>query len=135
MIRNERVVRDFYDARARRDWDAVRELLAPNVVWRETEGDDYAGDHHGREAVTELLERFVEITAGTFTLEPEGMISTAEHVAASVRWRAQRGGVAVDGYDLAVFRIEDAMIAEAWFFPDGFDPEALNRVFSFAAGE
>jgi hypothetical protein len=32
-----------------------------------------------------------------------------------------------------IFRIADGQIAEAWFFPDGFDPEALSEVFSFAA--
>ena len=136
MDANERVVRDFYAARDRRDWHTVRELLAPAVVWRETDGNgDYAGDHHGRDAVSELLRKFVEITAGTFTLEPRQLISTDEHVAASVRWRAERRGTQVEGNDLAVYRIAEGQIAEAWFFPDGYDAQALNQVFSFATRE
>ncbi len=129
----ERVVRDFYAARERRDWAAVRGLLAPDVIWREKDGTDYSGDHNGRDTVAGLLARLVEITGGTFTLEPRELICTAEHVAATVRWRAERGGTQVEGYDLAVFRIADGQIAEAWFFPDGFDPQALSEVFSFAA--
>jgi uncharacterized protein len=130
----ERIVRDFYAARDRRDWHAVRNLLAEGVIWREKDGSaDHAGAHHGRETVAELLAKLVEITAGSFTLEPRQLISTAEHVAANVRWRAERGGTHVEGYDLAVFRIADGQIAEAWFFPDGFDPQALSEVFSFAA--
>ena len=129
----ERVVRDFYAARERRDWAAVRGLLAPDVIWREKDGTDYSGDHNGRDTVAGLLARLVEITGGTFTLEPRELICTAEHVAATVRWRAERGGTQVEGYDLAVFRIADGQIAEAWFFADGFDPQALSEVFSFAA--
>jgi ketosteroid isomerase-like protein len=136
MESNERIVRDFYAARARRDWDAVRELLAEKVVWRETDGSpDYSGDHHDGDHVAELLAKFVEITDGTFELEPREFVSTADHVAASVRWRADRGGVHVEGNDLAVFRIVDRRIAEAWFFQDGYDPQALEQVFSFAPSE
>lgn len=129
---NEQLVRDFYAARHRRDWEAVCALLTPTVVWRETGGTgDYAGDHRGRETVVELLEKFVEITGGTFTLEPIEIVCTAEHVAASVRWRAERHGTRVNGYDLAVFRITNGKIAAAWFFPDGYDPHALAEVFTF----
>jgi uncharacterized protein len=136
MDTNEEVVHSFYKARDRRDWGAVRELLAANVAWREAGGStDYAGDHHGRETVAELLAKFVEITEGTFRLEPKELISTDEHVAANVRWRAQRSGVHVEGNDLAVYRLVDGQIAEAWFFPDGFDPQALLEVFSFAVTE
>ncbi len=130
----ERVVRDFYAARERRDWAAVRGLLAPDVIWREKDGNqNYSGDHNGRDTVAALLARLVETTGGTFTLEPKELICTAEHVAANVRWRAERSGTHVEGNDLAVFRIADGQIAEAWFFADGFDPQALSEVFSFAA--
>lgn len=67
-------------------------------------------------------------------LEPTDAIVTAEHVAASVRWHAERGGRQVAGYDLAVFRVADGKITEAWFFPDGFDLDELSGVFSFASG-
>jgi len=135
MEAKERIVRDFYAARGRRDWDAVRELLADDVVWRESGNQDYSGDHHGRDTVAELLARFVEITGGTFMLEPREIIYTAEHVAATVRWRADRDGVQVDGNDLAIYRIADGRIAAAWFFADGYDPQTLRQVFSFAERE
>jgi uncharacterized protein len=130
----ERLIRDFYAARGRHDWAAVSELLTEDVVWRENDGsEDYVGDHHGRERVIALLAKFIEITGGTFTLEPQHVISTDEHVAATVRWSAERGGKRVDGNDLAVFRIADGKIAEAWFRQDGYDPDALAEIFSFDA--
>jgi ketosteroid isomerase-like protein len=136
MDTKERTVRDFYAARKRRDWDAVRALLTPDVIWRESDGNlDYSGAHHGRDTVADLLAKFVEITGGTFALEPQQLICTAEHVAANVRWRAERNGTHVEGNDLAVYRIRSGQIAGAWFVPDGYDPEALAEVFSFAACE
>ena len=133
MDRKEQLVRDFYAARERRDWGAVKEMLAPDVGWHEAGQEDYSGQHRGREEVTCLLEKLVEVTNGTFTLAPRGFIVTAEHVAANVRWSARRDGRRVEGNDLAVYRIADGRIAGAWFFDDGFDPEALSYVFSFSA--
>lgn len=134
MDENKRVVRDLYAARQRRDWSAVRSLLAADVTWRETDGNgDYSGDHHGRDTVAALLAKLVEVTGDTFELEPKELISTAEHVAASVGWHAERSGTRVEGNDLAVYRVTGGQIAEAWFFQDGYDPEALNAVFSLAA--
>ena len=131
MEPKEQLVREFYAARARRHWPGVRALLADDVVWHELGPEqDYSGDHRGREQVVSLLENLVAQTGGTFSLEPTGFAVTAEHVAASVRWSAERGGTRVSGYDLAVYRFAEGTIAEAWFFPDGFDPEALTAVFS-----
>ncbi len=125
------LVQAFYDARARRDWLAVRAMLAEDVAWHELgPQQDYSGDHHGREEVAGLLESLVSLTEGTFSLEPVAFVATAEHVAASVRWSATRAGRRAEGSDLAVFRIADGKIAEAWFFPDGFDLDALTEVFS-----
>jgi ketosteroid isomerase-like protein len=33
-------------------------------------------------------------------------------------WHAKGSGAEVDGNDLAVYRIADGQIAEAWFFPN-----------------
>jgi ketosteroid isomerase-like protein len=131
MDPKEQLVRNFYAARAHRDWPGVRALLAEDVVWHELGPEqDYSGDHHGRDTVGALLEDLLAQTGGTFSLEPTGVVATAEHAAASVRWSAERDGTRVDGYDLAVYRIAEGAIAEAWFFPDGFDPQALTTVFS-----
>ena len=82
-----------------------------------------------------LLRKLVDVTEGSFALEPIGFIVTAEHVATNARWRAEREGIHVEGNDLAVFRIAMGRIVEAWFFPDGYDPQALSKVFSFAGTE
>jgi hypothetical protein len=55
------LIRDFYAARARRDWAAVRGLLATDVVWHEAGDEDYSGNHHGQDEVTALLQQLVEV--------------------------------------------------------------------------
>jgi ketosteroid isomerase-like protein len=40
----ERAIRELYDARARRDWDAVASLLADPVGWHEPGEEDHSGD-------------------------------------------------------------------------------------------
>jgi hypothetical protein len=68
--RQAQLISDFYAARARRDWVAVRELLATDVIWHEAGDEDYSGDHRGRDAVTALLQQLVEVTDGSFRLDP-----------------------------------------------------------------
>jgi hypothetical protein len=46
------------------------------------------------------------------------MVSTAEHVAAVVRWNAAREGTRIEGTELALFRIVRDQAAEVWFFTE-----------------
>jgi len=128
----ERAVRQLYDDRRRRDWPAVRAALADGIVWHEPGDEDYSGDHRGAEAVLALLQRLVAVTGGTFTLEPADALVTDQHVAVRIEWSADRAGLTATGQELAVYRVTDGRIAEAWFFPDGYDPAALTAVFRFA---
>jgi ketosteroid isomerase-like protein len=58
----ERAIRDFYDARSRRDWEAVGSLLADEVGYHEPGEEDHSGDFKGRDEVVALLRRLVAVT-------------------------------------------------------------------------
>ena len=131
MNAGERVIRNLYDARARRDWDAVRALFADEIVWHEPGEEDYSGDHRGRDAVVGLLEKLVEVTGGSFQLVPEAFLNSAEHSAVLIRWWAEREARRSEGREIAVYRLQDGLIVEAWFHPDGYDAEALSAVFAY----
>ncbi len=131
MNANERVIRALYDSRARRDWEAVGALMAREIVWHEPGDEDYSGDHRGREAVVALLEKLVAVTGGTFELVPEAFVTSVEHSAVLVRWWAERDGRRSEGREIAVYRLRDDQIVEAWFHPDGYDPDALSAVFAY----
>jgi uncharacterized protein len=130
-LQNEKTVRALYDARARRDWAEVRTLLNDDVVWHEPGEEDYSGDHVGGDSVTAYVEKLVEITEGTFQLEPREFLVTRDHVAARIEWWATRGGTRSEGNEIAVYRLSNGRVAEAWFYVDGHDPGAVSEVFSF----
>jgi uncharacterized protein len=132
MDRKERAIRDLYDARARRDWHGVRELLADDVGWHEpATGADHAGTHRGADTVVALLQKLVTATDGTFQLTPEAFLNAVDYSVCIARWSAERDDTRVEGNDIAVYRFSDGKIGDVWFYDDGYDPDVFKRVFSF----
>jgi uncharacterized protein len=128
---NERVIREFYAARARRDWETVRALLADEVGYHEPGEEDHSGDYLGSEDMVALLEQLVAVTEGTFQLEPEAFLNLNEHSAVVVRWWAERGGQRSEGREIAVYRLHDDKIAQVCFYNEPAEQEAFTAVFAF----
>jgi uncharacterized protein len=131
MDAKEEAIRELYQARTNRDWEAVRALFADRIGWHEPGEEDHSGDHRGREEVISLLQRLVAVTGGTFQLQPEAFLNSVDHSAALVRWWAKRDGKRSEGNEIAVYRFEEGKIAEVWFYVDGYEPEAFSAVFAF----
>jgi ketosteroid isomerase-like protein len=127
----EQAIRRVAAARRRGDFDAVRALLADDIVWHEPGAADYSGDHRGGDVVVALMKKLAEITDRTFVLEPQELLVTETHAVARTRWWAERGGLRVEGNEIGVYRFADGRIAEAWFWYDGYDPAAHDVVFSY----
>lgn len=125
------LVASLYRARADNDLDALRELLHPEVVWREHEGEaGYAGTHRGPDAVlNNMLGSAVAVTAGTFQVALEDVVAHGPCLAAAlVRWSATRDGQEMHGREIAVYRLRDGQVIEASFQLE--DPEATDAFFS-----
>ncbi len=131
MDDKERAIRELYEARAQRDWDAVRALFADEVGWHEPGEEDHSGDYRGREEVVALLQKLVTVTEGTFQLEPQAFLNSVEHSAVLVRWWAERQGRRAEGSEIAVYRFRGGKIAQVWFYVDGYEPDAFSAVFAF----
>ena len=132
MDAKEQAIREFYAARSRRDWDAVEALLADEVGYHEPGEEDHSGDFRGRDEVLALLEKLVEVSEGTFQLEPEGaFLNLNDHSAVVVNWWAERQGRRSDGRELAIYRFAEGKIAEVWFYNEPSDPDAFSAVFAF----
>lgn len=131
MDANERLIRDLYEARTRRDWEAVGALLADEVGYHEPGEEDHSGDFRGRDEVVALLQRLVTVTEGSFQLVPEAFLNLKEHSAVRVRWWAEREGRRSEGYEIAVYRFRDDKIAEVWFYNEPGDASAFSAVFAF----
>ena len=116
---HEALVRGFYAARARRDLVAVRDAIAPDVVWHEAGSrPPYTGDLIGREVVLAMMAKAAELTGGTFRLDLDDVLANDRHAIALVNWVAERGGRTLRGKEVAVYRVRDGRLAEAWFYPD-----------------
>jgi ketosteroid isomerase-like protein len=116
---HEILVRGFYAARAGRDLAAVRDAIAPDVVWHEAGSrPPYTGDLIGRDAVLAMMAKAAELTGGTFRLELEDVLANDRRAVALVDWVAEREGRTLRGKEIAVYRVRDGRLAEAWFYPD-----------------
>jgi ketosteroid isomerase-like protein len=129
MHSNERVVRQLYDARARRDWDAARALCADEITWHEPGEEEPSAVHRGQDQVVALFEQLVAVTDGTIELEPEAFLNSADHSVVLVRWSGERAGQRAEGTEIAVYRLRDSRIEQVWFYVDSFDPESFSAVF------
>lgn len=121
------LVRDFYEARAAHDLEAVRSLLSEDVVWHEPDvGSEHTGDRCGREAVVAMISEARDRTDGTFRLIPRQIVANGEHAVALIDWEAERSGEKLEGKEVAVFRIRGGKIVEVSFHQDDVE---LNRKF------
>jgi len=87
---HETLIRGLYAARARRDLAAVRDAIAPDVVWHETGSrPPYTGDLVGRDAILAMMEKAGELTGGTFRLDLDDVLANDRHTVALVVWEAR----------------------------------------------
>jgi uncharacterized protein len=132
---NAEIVRRLYAARAGGDFDEVARLLADDIVWHEPGEFDYSGDHSGKAAVLALLRGLAEATGGTFRLEPGDVLTTRQYAVTVVHWSAERNGKSAEGDEVAVYRVREGTVAEAWFFPEVTDAAEHGAVFALPDGE
>lgn len=109
------VVGRYGAAAAAGDMAALAATLADDVVWHQPGANQLSGDHGGPDAVVAHLGRFMELSTGTFALETESVTESGDLVAMTVRFTAQRPGLAdLDQHGVDVFRVEGDRIAEIW---------------------
>jgi uncharacterized protein len=63
-------IRDGFEAFNRGDFDAMRPLLAEDIVWHVGGDHPLSGNYRGRDAVLEYCARVLELTGGTLRGEP-----------------------------------------------------------------
>jgi len=116
---SETLIRGLYAARARGDLDAVRAILAPDIVWHEPGPDSpYTGQLRGADAVLGMHTQAMALTGGTFRLELHDVLANDAHAVALVNWSAERGGRRLTGREVAVYHVRVGRVTEAWFHPD-----------------
>ncbi|MEV6062327.1 nuclear transport factor 2 family protein [Nocardia asteroides] len=106
------------------DMPALAATFADDIVWHQPGRNSLSGDHHGPDAVLELLGSFMQRSGGTFELAVTGVVESGDLVAAAVNFSARRQGeidLAQNGID--VFHIANGRIAEVWLVSTDQDAE------------
>ncbi len=116
---NKELIRSLYEARELGDLESVRSMLTEDVAWSEPNLDNpHTGDLRGTDAVLGMIWEAQRITNGTFRLTPRNILTHGEQVVAFIDWSAERGGKWIEGKEVAVYRVRDNKIVEAFFHVD-----------------
>lgn len=121
---NEQVVRRIFDAFARRQGFALRDLFAPDAVWVVPGEGAMAGTYRGREEIFRFLARLPKETGGTYASRLVDVLASDERAAALYRATGERDGRRLDLDQLLLFRLEDGLVREVLALPS--DPAAFD---------
>jgi ketosteroid isomerase-like protein len=121
------LIRQLYDARARNDRETIREILAEDVSWHDPYPPPHGGDLVGVDAVfRDIFDKAGELTDGTTRLRLHDVIADDELAIGLVYWSSTYRGRAMEGKEVAIYRIRGGKVVEAWFHaPDGAASDAF----------
>ncbi len=121
---NEAVVRRIFDAFARKQGFALRDLFAADAVWTVPGEGAMAGAHRGREAIFRFLARLPKETGGTYSSQLVDVLASDSRAAALYRASGERHGRRLDLDQVLLFRIEGGLVHEVLALPS--DPAAFE---------
>ena len=116
-------IRRTYDALREGDADAIRDLLADDLVWHIPGRHRFSGDH-GKAAMLAMYQTTMPEFSKTgkpvissFNIEVEDVVATDDWAFARVHWNHTRDGKRFDQRGIEVYRLNAAgQIAEFWAF-------------------
>jgi uncharacterized protein len=129
---NERLIRDFHERQNRfyagGDQQAVRAMLAEDVVWHVPGDSAIAGQHRGREQVLGMFARRRDLAAATFRIDVRGVLADDQRTVILAGCQMQNGGHMHAWGTVGIFRIASDTIAECWVQPH--DQAAFDEIWS-----
>jgi ketosteroid isomerase-like protein len=122
---NEALVREIFEAFARKEGFALRGLFAEDAVWTVPGRGAMAGMYRGREEIFRFLARLPKETDGTYGSTLRDVLASEERAAALYTARGTRRGRTLELDQVLLFRIEDGFVREVLALPS--DPEAFEE--------
>jgi uncharacterized protein len=122
---NEAVVRRIFDAFARKQGFALRDLFAPDAVWTVPGSGVMAGVHRGREQIFRFLARLPKETAGSYTSRLVDVLASDTRAAALYRASGERRGRRLDLDQLLLFELRGGVVRHVLALPS--DPAAFDE--------
>ena len=99
------------------DRGAVRERLAPDVIWHVPGDSAIAGDHRGRDAVMDYFDRRRAIAGGAMVIVPGERLVSGDVVVQLADGEVERDGERLSWRTAGVYRMDGERVAEAWLVP------------------
>lgn len=124
---NVQRLRDGYDAFAKGDLATLRELMTEDVVWHVAGHSEMSGQYEGIDAVLAFFGRMMEVTGGSFRLEPRTFLADDAYGAVPAAVTAHRGDRHLDVLNIHACRFRDGRVAEFW--DTSTDQDALDEFF------
>ena len=121
---NATAYRRTADAFRARDFDAIRSLVAEDVVWHVPGRNSMAGEIRGLDELVAWLGRLSDLG---FTLREHDVFGNDEHVCALSYMGAHRPGVAIEIPVTSVFHFRGGRQVERWIYPE--DMDAWDTIF------
>lgn len=121
---NEQVVRRLFDAFARKQGFALRDLFAHDAVWTVPGEGAMAGVYRGREEIFRFLARLPKETGGTYSSRLIDVLASDERAAALYRASGERGGRRLDLDQVLLFRLDGGLVHDVLALPS--DPAAFE---------
>lgn len=118
------LVRELYDAFARRDVPAMRRLLAEDVAWHVPGRNLLSGTHRGHDAVFAYFGRVGQLSGGTYKGDLVDVLAGHDRAAAYVASKGSREGRTLDETYLLLLELRGGRVASARLYPEdqhGFD--------------
>lgn len=125
---NVQHMRDGYVAFGKGDLPALEELMTEDVRWHVPGRTAMSGTYEGRTAVFEFFGRVMELTEGSFRVEPLTLLADDHYGAAPVRITAHRGDRHLDVMNVQTSRLQDGRVVEFW--DTTTDPDAMEAFFA-----
>jgi uncharacterized protein len=121
---NDAIVRQIFDAFARKEGFALRGLFAEDATWVVPGCGVMAGTYDGRDEIFRFLGRLQKETGGTYASELVDVLASETRAAALYTARGTRHGRTLELDQVLLFRIEDALVRRVLALPS--DPEAFE---------
>ena len=125
---NVQLMSDGYVAFGKGDLAALELLMTDDVIWHVPGRTPLAGDYQGRTAVFAFFATVMELTEGSFRVEPLTLLADDHYGCAPVRITAHRGDRHLDVMNVQASRLEDGKVAEFW--DTTTDPDAMEAFFA-----
>jgi ketosteroid isomerase-like protein len=115
---HEEVLRKGTDALNRGDLETFLSLHADDLVTHIGGRSPFAGDYHGKEEGSRLIQRQMEMLDGPPVFDLHDVLANDTHGVILGTQRVTRGGKTFEDRNVVVFHFEDGKVKEVWVMPD-----------------